>query len=460
MKRIKSQKGQALVIIALAAVVLFGFTALAIDGSRVFSDRRHAQNAADTSALAAALAKVRGQDYSTAGLDRATSNGYSNDTDSTVEIHLCNETGITCEGLPAGADPAEYIQVKIVSTIPTTFARILGRDHITSVLTAVARAKLGGLEPLYQGAALAALKPSGPDTLSGNGNIVLDVNNSGVFNNSTDNCGMNVVGNGTYTVDTAFDVVSGTHCSSGHPTLNGPEQLANPMAYPPTNLDIPAPSITCSGNGSSSVSGSATTFSPGNYNGINLNSTGNVYFNPGNYCFNGDVTINGNAKIIANSVNFLITAGAFTIKGNSTFTCNDVMIHISGGTGMHFNGNGNNACNSVTFYASTGSVSWNGNVSNRFFAPEGGTYGHVLIYMPYGNNSPLSINGNSGNALTGSIIAVSSPITISGNSGTAGLHSQIIGYTVSLQGNSNTTINYDPDEQYTAPEPNSIQITK
>ena len=459
MKSMKSQKGQALVIIALGAVVLFGFAALAIDGSRVFSDRRHAQNAADTSALAAALAKVRGQDYSTAGLDRATSNGYSNDTDSTVEIHLCNETGITCEGLPAGADPSEYIRVKIVSTIPTTFARVLGREYITSTLTAVARAKPTELKPLAQGAALAALKPTGPKTIDGNGNIVLDVNNSGVFNNSTDNCGMNVVGNGNYSVDTAFEFVSGTHCQSGNPTLNGPQQSAPPMPYPP-EINIPAPSISCSVNGSKSVNGTATTFSPGNYNGISINVSGKVYFDPGNYCFNGDVKINGAADIIANSVNFLITAGSFDIAGNSTFTCNDVMVYINGGEGMHFNGNGTNACNSITFYAATGTVSWNGNVGNRFFAPEGGTYAHVLIYMPYENDSALTINGNSGNMLTGSIIAVSSPITISGNSGTAGLHSQIIGYTIGLLGNSSTTINYVADEQFTQPEPNAIQITK
>ncbi len=43
-----TQSGQALVMIALAAIGLFGFAALAIDGSAIFSDRRHAQNAADT----------------------------------------------------------------------------------------------------------------------------------------------------------------------------------------------------------------------------------------------------------------------------------------------------------------------------------------------------------------------------------------------------------------------------
>ncbi len=54
-----TQRGQALVLIALAAIGLFAFAALAIDGSAVFSDRRHSQNASDTAAYAAALAKVR-----------------------------------------------------------------------------------------------------------------------------------------------------------------------------------------------------------------------------------------------------------------------------------------------------------------------------------------------------------------------------------------------------------------
>src|SRR5689334_20899575 len=51
-------RGQALILIALAAVGLFAVTGLAIDGGARFSDRRHAQNAADTAALAAALTKA------------------------------------------------------------------------------------------------------------------------------------------------------------------------------------------------------------------------------------------------------------------------------------------------------------------------------------------------------------------------------------------------------------------
>src|SRR3972149_5570371 len=46
-----SEKGQALVLLVLAFVVLLGFTALAIDGGMLYADRRHAQNASDASSL-------------------------------------------------------------------------------------------------------------------------------------------------------------------------------------------------------------------------------------------------------------------------------------------------------------------------------------------------------------------------------------------------------------------------
>src|SRR5262245_50174928 len=83
-----SEKGKALIMIALTAIVVVSFASLAIDGSVGFSDRRHAQNAADTAVLAAALAKVRGQSFNTAALNLATSNGYNNDgTTNTVEVY-------------------------------------------------------------------------------------------------------------------------------------------------------------------------------------------------------------------------------------------------------------------------------------------------------------------------------------------------------------------------------------
>ena len=106
MKPRLQERGQALILIVFAAVGLFAFAALAIDGSRVFSDRRHAQNAADTAVMAAALAKVRATDYADAAVKRAESNGFTL-ANSTVEVHLCSE--VASGGLvpPCRACPLE-----------------------------------------------------------------------------------------------------------------------------------------------------------------------------------------------------------------------------------------------------------------------------------------------------------------------------------------------------------------
>ncbi len=78
-----SERGQAIILIALSIVGLLGLVALAVDGGNAYSERRRAQNAADTTVLDAALAKLRGQNLYTEGLARAASNKYV-DSDATA----------------------------------------------------------------------------------------------------------------------------------------------------------------------------------------------------------------------------------------------------------------------------------------------------------------------------------------------------------------------------------------
>ena len=59
-----SQQGQAIVLVALMIVVLFGFVGLAIDSGRAYLDRRHLQAAVDAAALAAAYLYMNTPDYS------------------------------------------------------------------------------------------------------------------------------------------------------------------------------------------------------------------------------------------------------------------------------------------------------------------------------------------------------------------------------------------------------------
>jgi hypothetical protein len=464
MKPKLQEKGQALILIALAAVGLFGFTALAIDGSRVFSDRRHAQNAADTAVLAAALSKIRADPPETgddvaeaAGLARAASNGYDN-TNSIVEVNNCAEADLNppCQGLPAGADPTEYLQVVIRLKTYTTFARIVGRAVIPSIVSAIARAEPGGPGPVGGGFALSAMSQHEEDAVFGHGNFNLDIRHSGVFDNSDHGCAFTTSGSaGTYAVDTSFAVVGG-HCRSGFPTLDGPVEDASQRPYPPL-ISVLDPAITCDGD--SVYDAVNHTYSPGHHYNLNI-PNGTIIFANGNHCFHGGVSINGNTNIYAFNANFLIDSGDFLINSNGTFECGDLLVHINGGTGFHINGNSTNICNGVTFFASTGDVSWNGNPTVNFSAPGWGPYQGLLIYLPYDNHSPLTINGNSQQSLIGSIVAVGSPISINGNSGTFALSSAIIGYTVSLAGNGNIVIDYDPDDQFTQIDPTLLQMTK
>src|SRR5215211_1320151 len=125
MKPKLAERGQALILIALAAIGLFGMAGLAIDGSAKFSDRRHAQNAADTAALAAALAKVQAQKQGSsngaiqtaltlAALDRAASNGYDDNlVTNNVEVYNPPITGIYADCSNVQFDCHDYIQVTI-----------------------------------------------------------------------------------------------------------------------------------------------------------------------------------------------------------------------------------------------------------------------------------------------------------------------------------------------------------
>jgi hypothetical protein len=172
------------------------------------------------------------------------------------------------------------------------------------------------------------------------------------------------------------------------------------------------------------------------------------------------VEINGAVNVTMDNVNIRLDGGELGTAGNSSITCTNLLVYSAGGTGVHLNGNGTNTCTGVTFYIQSGDVAWNGNSAQILKAPTSGQYKGLLIHLPSSNPSQLVINGNSGNQLTGSIIAPASEVVLSGNSGSSGYNTQIIGSYITLQGNSNTVINYDPAAQYALPDSPTIQLTK
>jgi putative Flp pilus-assembly TadE/G-like protein/putative adhesin len=385
-----TQSGQTLVLIALAAIGLFAFAALAIDGSAIFSDRRHAQNAADTSALAAALAKTRNDSsWETIGLERAESNGYD-DNGISNDVLIYNPP---IGGPYVGND--EYIQVKIRSDVKLFFARIIGRQKATNYVEAVARATPSDYDQMFWGNAVVGLAPHDCRAVTYQGNADSTVTGGGIFvmSDCPDAAFFNHSGAAELTAP-SLCAVGGIEYRPG--ALNIPS-VAEGCSPPP---QIAEPNPVCTGDAHTS----GNTLSPGNWTG-HFPPAGVDTLEAGLYCVDGD----------------------FRMNGGDSLTGHGVVIRMNGGV-----------------------VSWNGGATVHLDAPTEGAFNGLLLYMPSSTNcSTITLNGNSGSTIVGTVLAPCSNISIEGT-GDSGIDGQIIGYTVDLSGTSENSIHYDDAKNYDA----------
>src|ERR1044071_7842653 len=106
------ESGQAIVLMALVAVILLGMLGLAIDGGGLYFLWRDAQNATDAAVMAATYARCTNGDSASvisAGLQAAAQNGFNNNGSSTtVSVQNPPLTG-------SGANNMNYIQVDITA---------------------------------------------------------------------------------------------------------------------------------------------------------------------------------------------------------------------------------------------------------------------------------------------------------------------------------------------------------
>ncbi|HLA87238.1 MAG TPA: Tad domain-containing protein, partial [Anaerolineales bacterium] len=154
----KSENGQAIILIVFAIVGLIGLTGLTVDGGLVYSDRRQAQNAADSAAFAAALAYSRNQNYTTAAQNVTSTNGYDNDgTTNTVTVTTAASPSGTCP--PLAMDNLD-ITVEVTSHVDTTFSTVVGIQQVTNTVTATTRACDTYVAPIFGGNAIVGLNPS------------------------------------------------------------------------------------------------------------------------------------------------------------------------------------------------------------------------------------------------------------------------------------------------------------
>jgi hypothetical protein len=401
-------RGQALVIIALALAGLAAIVGLVVDGGNVFSDRRKAQNAADAAALAAAYARIRGQDMVVAATVSAAENGYNSDgVTNVVELYSPPKDG------PHSKDP-EYIQVIITSHVKTYFARVIGRSEITNIVDAVARTKYAGVTELLHGTAVISLAPSSNCAFRKafwvHGEATLNITGGGVFvNSNNDSCALIQQGNGSIRVTdgNTIDVVGKASVQKLQLITPAVSVGASSITYPPPFF---MPKVDC-GDKVAEVNAGGTSMTEG-YWGDEFPPQGVTHLGSGVYCLGNGINFNGDIE--GHNIVLLVQRG-------------DVRF-----------GNGNIILD----------------------APSGGDNAGLLLYLPMENNSTVVLDGGSGSSIKGTILAPASPILIKGNASPQGFHSQIIGYTIEADGNSNVIIVYKDAQNYDSMNMPEIQLSE
>jgi Putative Flp pilus-assembly TadE/G-like len=428
----KTEKGQALVLIALAFVAMLGFVALALDGGMIYSDRRFAQNGADASSLAgggaAALSMenqhVLYQDFScsdarvlaaeqaaiTAAISRAADNTFSIDTNTTDKNGVEVDCGITDS--PFGKDKHVDIRVLITKDTDSIFAHFVYQGPLRNSVEAITRIR--PRSPMAYGNAIVALNPA---ACSGNSNGVMfggssssTINGGGVFSNGC------LKGNGgTFSADVNDGNVTYVAEAEGNLSNISPSPNQISTTLPNSSYEMKTPDCSSLPHRTQN----SDDLSPGVYSSISL-TNGELNLKPGLYC----LTSSTNA--------FKINGGSLTGEG-------------------------------VTLYVLNGSLSISGNAEVSLSAPlispdPSPAIPGMLIQLGKGNTNTVDIEGTSASSFVGTIYAPDGDINLAGTGDASSggedvvrFHTQLIGQNVFITGNVDLDINFQASENATIP---------
>ena len=478
--QLSGERGQALVLIALAAIALFAITGLAIDGSSKFSDRRHAQNAADTAALAAALEKTNrltadepNEVCSTSNTppytpfcdaiikkawDRAKDNGYDGMLSNNVEVFSPPKSG------PYTGNMA-YLQVVITSDVDTYFMRVVGINQSQNIVQASAISGKGGT--LGDGAMLISYDPDpgcssgvgsggGSFDISGSGTVKL--NGGGIFVNSDEVCGFTAPNCPDLQISSGSGINSAAHtdnidqqdCTGKVPPISpAPEHLnQNPVIIPddltwpdvPPECGFSAPTPTMLGTDPDDGKEEWLIY-PGFY--VNfpqaslVTNKSHIYMQSGVYCIDPPM----NQDLSWSPVDFVSLNGSTDPSKNKyhVYNPNGVTLYIKKGGGFTINANN----------------------QTYLDAPTSGDYGGYLIILE-GERASIescSITGGSDIDINGMIFAPYCNITVNGGSeSTAAINAQLLGWDLKIDGNNMINFKYDP--KYTVKIKRKVGLVK
>jgi hypothetical protein len=425
MHRRRAEEGQVIVIIALSIVVIIGMTALAIDGSRYYADRRESQAAADSAALAGAGAAAEyiknyspgafycgsalGAEASTKAILAAINNAAKDGVTLSADPGALSHVDVTCsnDGFRKYLD----IHVQVTSSTDLAFGQVITNQPLVGQVEAVTR--VYPQENLAFGNAIASLAPNCDD-----GGIYLDggseikIYDGGVFSNSC----LEGKGNISLVVSDAKIQYMDDFTMTGAAYFD-PAPVAAAESLPAIDIDPPD----CSSLTQKGAVQTSANITPGIYPNISLNAGSVLNMAPGLYCLDGDFRINGNATINGTNVTIYMRDGGIDLTGTAT-------INLS-------------APNCTTSLCGVPP------------AIRG-----ILFFVDPLNTNPVKFAGTATSSFMGTIYAPSSEIVVTGTDDIVTIQTQMIGQMVSVTGNVKIELNLDGAELYQMPS--SIELRK
>lgn len=290
MKHHHFQRGQALPLIAIAALVLVGVTGFAVDAGYDQYQQRLQQTATDSAALAGARELSMG-DYHAAALQDAKNNGYTDNTagkacDATAG-RICVQVYNPPQASDAFSGDGDAVQVTITVNQPSFFERVFGIGKVPVTTNAVAI-----LQSVPANNCLYVLNgqanfngQTGGGTVNAP-NCGLAFNQSANFHNATVNAASiecaSTCSQGTFIQATPQPAAP---ASDPCPAISFCAHMANPA--PACTTTTPAPKVT---------NNQPVTVQYGCYNNLDLSKASSVTFTCGLYVITGTLNASANGN--------------------------------------------------------------------------------------------------------------------------------------------------------------------
>ncbi len=384
-----AEEGSVLVIFGFAALALVGAVGLVADVGRWEMTHKNLQQAADSSALSAAVAYQHNGSAIVSGEANAIAATYK-------YVNGVGGTTVTANRPPlTGAYAGNVGAVEVIISQPQVrmFSLLFGSGKVPEHGRAVA---VEG-----SNACVLALDPTAASAMSSQGSTNVTANGCSLYSNSNNPTSLSVGGTATMS---AFQVgaVGGI---DGQSSITTDEGLLHGGAIPDPYASVSPPS-----------------FLGCDYRNFIAHKT--LTLTPGVYC--GGITLNAGANVTMSPGIYYMDQGSLTVNGGATLTGTGVTIVFTSSTGNNY---------------ATAKIA--GGATVNLTAPTTGPMAGIVLYgdrnMPLGTS--FSLTANSGQSFTGAIYMPKGAVSYSGGAVGNNGCTQLIGDTVSFVGGSNFATN-------------------